>query len=95
MRNSSACPTACRRRVLTRPRGCHPSRRRSRTSAPAGFEQFFRELSERGGAINADPGELTALGARYRHHFKVETVPELVERFGLRIREPLSGGWTP
>jgi hypothetical protein len=24
-----------------------------------------------------------------------ETVPELVERFGLRMGEPLSGGWTP
>jgi hypothetical protein len=24
-----------------------------------------------------------------------ETVPELLERFGLRIGEPLSGGWTP
>jgi hypothetical protein len=24
-----------------------------------------------------------------------ETVPGLLERFGLRIGEPLSGGWTP
>ena len=63
--------------------------------APAGFERFFRELSDMGGAINADPDELTALGARYGHYFKLESVPELVERFGLRIGEPLSGGWTP
>jgi hypothetical protein len=63
--------------------------------APAGFEPFFRELSALGGAINADPDELTALGARYGHYFKGESVPELVERFGLRIGEPLSGGWTP
>jgi hypothetical protein len=48
-----------------------------------------------GGAINADPDELTALGARYGHYFNLESVPELVERFGLRIGEPLSGGWTP
>jgi mannose-6-phosphate isomerase-like protein (cupin superfamily) len=30
--------------------------------SPAGFERFFRELSDMGGAINADPDELTALG---------------------------------
>jgi hypothetical protein len=48
-----------------------------------------------GGAINADPDELTALGARRGQYFKFESVPELVERFGLQIGEPLSGGWTP
>jgi mannose-6-phosphate isomerase-like protein (cupin superfamily) len=63
--------------------------------APAGFERFFRELSDLGGAIKADPDELTALGERYGHYFKLESVPELLERFGLRIGEPLSGGWTP
>jgi mannose-6-phosphate isomerase-like protein (cupin superfamily) len=63
--------------------------------APAGFEQFFRELDAMGGAINADPDELIALGARYGHHFKPESVPELLERFGLQIGEPLSGGWKP
>ena len=39
--------------------------------------------------------ELTALGARYGDYFKLASVPELVERFGLRIGEPLDGGWTP
>jgi mannose-6-phosphate isomerase-like protein (cupin superfamily) len=63
--------------------------------SPAGFENFFRELSDMGGAIKADPDELTALGERYGLHFKPESVPELVERFGLRVGEPLSGGWTP
>ena len=63
--------------------------------APAGFEQFFRELSDMGGAIKADPDELTALGERYGHHFRLDSVPELLERFGLRIGEPLAGGWTP
>ena len=63
--------------------------------APAGFENFFRELADMGGAINADPNELTALGERYGHYFKVESVPELVERFGLRIGEHLTGGWRP
>jgi mannose-6-phosphate isomerase-like protein (cupin superfamily) len=63
--------------------------------SPAGFERFFEELSAMGGAINADPDELAALGARYGHYFKLESVPELLERFGLQIGEPLSGGWTP
>ena len=63
--------------------------------SPAGFEDFFRALSDMGGAINADPDELTALGERYGLHFQLESVPELVERFGLRVGEPLSGGWTP
>ena len=63
--------------------------------APAGFEQFFRELSDMGGAIGADPEELTALGARYGHYFQLDSVPELVERFGLRVGEPITGGWRP
>src|SRR4051794_30501050 len=47
--------------------------------APAGFEQFFRELSDMGGAINADPDELTALGVRYGLHLELDSVPGLVE----------------
>jgi mannose-6-phosphate isomerase-like protein (cupin superfamily) len=63
--------------------------------SPAGFERFFEELSGLGGAIDADPDELTGLAERYGHHFELESVPELVQRFGLRIGEPLSGGWRP
>jgi mannose-6-phosphate isomerase-like protein (cupin superfamily) len=63
--------------------------------APAGFERFFKELSDMGGAINADPEQLAALGARYGHYIELDSVPELIERFGLRVGEPLSGGWTP
>src|SRR3954449_12083613 len=63
--------------------------------APAGFERFFKELSDMGGAINADPDELIALGERYGHHFKLESVPELLERFNLVVGERLYGGWTP
>ena len=61
--------------------------------SPPGFEQFFRELSDLGGAIKADPDELVALAARYGHYFKLESVPDLLERFGLRIGEELGGGW--
>jgi mannose-6-phosphate isomerase-like protein (cupin superfamily) len=63
--------------------------------APAGFERFFRELSDMGGAINADADELTALGARYGHYFKLDSVPALLARFGLQVGEPLAGGWMP
>jgi mannose-6-phosphate isomerase-like protein (cupin superfamily) len=63
--------------------------------SPAGFEQFFRELSELGGAIAADPDALVTLAARYGHHFRLDSVPGLLERFGLRIGEPLAGGWRP
>ena len=63
--------------------------------SPAGFEDFFRELSDMGGAIKADPDEVQALGARYGLDFKLDSVSELVERFGLRVGEPIAGGWTP
>src|SRR5437763_14199187 len=41
--------------------------------SPPGFEQFFRELSDLGGAMESDPDELVALAARYGHYFKLES----------------------
>ena len=63
--------------------------------SPAGFEHFFQELVALGGAIQADPEALRQLSARYGLELQPETVPELLERFGLVIGEPVSGGWTP
>ena len=63
--------------------------------APAGFERFFRELDALGGATEAAPEALAALNERYGLEMQPETVPDLLDRFGLRIGEPLSGGWTP
>ena len=63
--------------------------------SPAGFEHFFRELDELGGALKADPGALEQLNQRYGLEMRPETVPGLLERFGLQIGEQLSGGWTP
>jgi mannose-6-phosphate isomerase-like protein (cupin superfamily) len=63
--------------------------------SPAGFEHFFQELVAMGGAIQADPDALGQLSARYGLEMQPETVPELLERFGLVIGEPVSGGWTP
>lgn len=55
--------------------------------APAGFEHFFRELDAMGGALKGDPEELAALNERFGLQMKPETVPELLERFNLRIGE--------
>src|SRR4051812_19644480 len=63
--------------------------------SPAGFELFFRELDALGGALNAAPEQLAALNERYGQEMRPESVPELLERFGLQIGEQLAGGWTP
>ena len=63
--------------------------------APAGFERFFAELVAMGGVTQADPEALARLNDRYGLEMRPDTVPELIERFGVRIGEPLSGGWTP
>jgi mannose-6-phosphate isomerase-like protein (cupin superfamily) len=57
--------------------------------SPAGFELFFRELDALGGAINADPEALAALSERHGLEMRPETVPDLLQRFGLQIGEPL------
>jgi mannose-6-phosphate isomerase-like protein (cupin superfamily) len=63
--------------------------------SPAGFEQFFQELVEMGGVTAADPEALIRLNQRYGLQMRPDSVPELLERFRLRIGEPLSGGWKP
>ena len=63
--------------------------------SPAGFEDFFRELDGLGGALAADPEDLAQLNGRYGLEMRPETVPELLERFGLEIGERLAGGWRP
>jgi hypothetical protein len=61
--------------------------------SPAGFERFFRELTDLGGP--ADDEVLAGLSERYGLEVRPETMPELIERFGVRMGEPLAGGWTP
>ena len=63
--------------------------------SPAGFERFFQELSDMGGALAADPDAVAALSARYGLEMRPETVPELLERFGLQVGHPVPGGWRP
>ena len=56
--------------------------------APAGFEVFFDELVEMGGAVNADPQALAELSARYGLEMDPTSIPGLLERFELRMGEP-------
>jgi quercetin dioxygenase-like cupin family protein len=57
--------------------------------APAGFERFFAELVELGGATQAAPEALMALSERYGLEMDPASVPGLLERFGLRLGEPV------
>jgi len=63
--------------------------------APAGFERFFGELVDLGGVLEASDEALAELNDRYGLLMQPESVPELLDRFGLRLGEPLAGGWTP
>ena len=58
--------------------------------APAGFEHFFEELVDMGGVLNAAPEDVAALSDRYGLEMKPETVPGLLERFGLVVGEPVT-----
>jgi quercetin dioxygenase-like cupin family protein len=53
--------------------------------SPAGFERFFEELDGLGGALQAPPDALADLCARYELEMQPDTVPGLLERFGLVI----------
>jgi mannose-6-phosphate isomerase-like protein (cupin superfamily) len=57
--------------------------------APAGFERFFAELVDLGGAANADPQALGELSARYGLEMDSDSIPGLLERFDLRVGEPI------
>ena len=56
--------------------------------SPAGFERFFEELVDLGGVAQADPETMGALCARYELEMDPDSVPELLERFGVRLGEP-------
>jgi mannose-6-phosphate isomerase-like protein (cupin superfamily) len=63
--------------------------------SPAGFEAFFKELSDLGGSTQAPPEKLIELAQRYELEMQPESVPSLLERFNLRFPgERLAGGWS-
>jgi mannose-6-phosphate isomerase-like protein (cupin superfamily) len=57
--------------------------------APAGFERYFDELVEMGGSRDADPHALGDLSTRYGLEVDPGSIPGLLERFDLRMGEPL------
>ena len=60
--------------------------------SPAGFEGFFAELVDLGGVAGAAPEVLGALCERYALEMDPSSVPELIQRFGVRFPgEPLGG----
>ena len=58
--------------------------------SPAGFEEDFAELVRLGGSTRVEPHILAALAARYGLAVDPKSIPDLVQRFGLRFPgEPL------
>ena len=58
--------------------------------SPAGFERFFAALVDLGGVAQAAPEELGALCQRFALEMDPSSVPDLIERFGVRFpAEPL------
>jgi mannose-6-phosphate isomerase-like protein (cupin superfamily) len=53
--------------------------------SPAGFERFFDELVDLGGVTQTDPETLGALCQRYALDMDPDSIPGLVERFGVRF----------
>ena len=53
--------------------------------SPAGFEEFFRELVDLGGATQVQPQTFAGLCQRYGLEMQPDSVPALVQRFGLRF----------
>ena len=53
------------------------------------------DLAALGGPLKASPEDFAELLRRYAFESRPQTIPELLQRFGLRVGEPLSGGWMP
>jgi quercetin dioxygenase-like cupin family protein len=51
--------------------------------SPAGFERFFAELVDLGGVAQADPQAFDDLRSRYGLEMEPDSIPELIERFGV------------
>jgi mannose-6-phosphate isomerase-like protein (cupin superfamily) len=58
--------------------------------SPAGFERFFAELVELGGTTARSPEQFVELCDRYALEMNPDSVPDLIQRFGVRFpAEPL------
>jgi hypothetical protein len=45
--------------------------------------------------LAADPEAVARLSQRYGLEMRPDTVPDLLERFGLQLGHPIAGGWRP
>lgn len=57
--------------------------------SPAGFERYFAEIVAMGGSRAATPEMLADLSSRYGLEVDPASIPKLLERFHLRIGEPI------
>ena len=57
--------------------------------SPAGFERYFAEFAALGGSRVAYPQDLKSLAGRYSLEVDPQSIPVLLERFQLRIGEPV------
>jgi quercetin dioxygenase-like cupin family protein len=57
--------------------------------SPAGFERYFAEVTQLGGSRQAAPEQLRSIAERYGLEVKPQTIPDLLQRFGLRLGEPI------
>jgi len=53
--------------------------------SPAGFEEYFAELVRLGGSTRVEPHVLAALAERYGLAVDPKSIPDLVQRFGLKF----------
>jgi mannose-6-phosphate isomerase-like protein (cupin superfamily) len=56
--------------------------------SPAGFENYFRELGAELRSGPPNPERLIALCSRYELDMDLKSIPDLVERFGVRFATP-------
>ena len=62
--------------------------------SPAGFEEYFAELIAMGGSTTVNPPVLGALAKKYGLEVDPTSIPQLVERFGLKFPgEPVTMGF--
>jgi len=52
---------------------------------PAGFEHFFARLGEQIRSSGFDPAAVAELGAQYGTSYEMEWVPDLEERYGIKL----------
>jgi hypothetical protein len=53
--------------------------------SPVGFERFFAELVDLGGVTAIEPAVFAELCSRYELEMDPGSVPDLLQRFGLRF----------